>query len=376
MGCSSTTRPRCSYESVDRSCRPDLRLTMARGSAAAPSATATLALLVLPAAALLAAPVPPLAAVAAVVGLPVAALRRLRRRLPLGGLAAAGRLALLASVSAGLALSARGRPALGAVGRRVPGRARLALDAVTGLTLRGRWVAGRRGLDQGGCLARSRSGPGVGLAGTGIGVAVGRGGRQLLAVAARLGDLTGRLRRRRQRGGGRLPTVVCRFDRLRFWVLAGWRLGGSRQLRLLGRLAGRGAPSASARRARGRLELDTLGLGDDRADQVRLAEPLVALDTHGGGDRLQLGQHLRLEDVPFGGCHVHLPVGGDRPARARAGVRGSPPGCRGLEIAPGCGAVGRTRARSSSCSRLPVDEALRPLALGRRAARGALPRVT
>jgi diguanylate cyclase (GGDEF)-like protein len=104
---------------------------------------------------------------------------------------------------------------------------------------------------------------------------------------------------------------------------------------------GRAAAPAPAGGTGGRHELDTLGLGDDRADQIGLAQPLVALDTHGRGDRLQLWQDLRFEDVTFGGCHVHLPCGWThRPRNGRRRV-GEPPGCRVLKWAPGGGAVRR-----------------------------------
>src|SRR6266540_2815628 len=71
--------------------------------------------------------------------------------------------------------------------------------------------------------------------------------------------------------------AALRAVAVRFGVAAGQRL-------LPGRLRGdgrcrRGASTATAR-SRRRNELDTLGLGDDRADQVGLAQTLVTLDTH------------------------------------------------------------------------------------------------
>jgi hypothetical protein len=299
-----------------------------------PAAPLTL-LLVLPAVAALAAPV----AVAVAALAAVAALVLTHRGTPSGfpgplRLAVAPLLLRVVGAALGLLATLRLLAGLGRLpGRGVGhgGRGRARLDGRGGARLGGRGRLLARG--------RCRTGPAGGR------VVV---GRLDLAVAAGLGQGG-----RRGAGGGRLAAVPGHLDRgdldrrgslgcrpLRVGVAGpaagpalgaaalGVDLAGARQLRLVGRLVHRGTPlgfpgplrggrgglrlggrsaSPTAWRRRRGDELDTLGLGDDRADQIRLAESLVALDTHGRGDGLQLRQDLSLEDVAFGSCHVHLP---------------------------------------------------------------------
>src|SRR6266571_905483 len=288
---------------------------------AAPAAALLVAGLVVPAPAalLVAVPVAPLAAVAALVtvlalllalGLAGLALVGLALAVTAGGLlrgavtALAGALgggAVRLLATAGLLVAAGGRP-LGSLLRLLVGGCggRGRGVGAAGLVA-GRWLIGPAG----------RGGPALRRAvGAVRAVSSGVGPRRRLCGGIRRGRLFGgsprviavgpavafaALHRVRARARGLRPRPVrdgqlghchagaacsaagaaLRAVAVRFGVAAGQRL-------LPGRLRGdgrcrRGASTATAR-SRRRNELDTLGLGDDRADQVGLAQTLVTLD--------------------------------------------------------------------------------------------------
>src|SRR6266545_5656708 len=237
-------------------------------AAGVPAATAAPALVpVLPALAVAAPLAAVLAAVRALLGLAGRTLLALATAAALLLLAAG---ALLGLAVAGVLLGLGGRLAVATL---------LARALAAGLGLLG--AAALRGAAVGATLDRGRSRRGGQLAH--------RGAVALLAAAA-------------------APAAPAA-------TVLGVTLGVPRRLRRLGRLGirveqgglGGGVGPGATRRARGRRELDALRLGDDGTDEVGLTQPLVALDPHRRGDRLQLGQHLLLEDVSFGGCHLHLP---------------------------------------------------------------------
>src|SRR6266568_5145508 len=233
---------------------------------AAPAAALLVAGLVVPAPAalLVAVPVAPLAAVAVLV-----TVLALLLALGLAGLALVG---LALAVTAGGLLRGAVTALAGALGG---GAVRLLATAGLLVAAGGRPLGSLLRLLVGGCGGRGR---GVGAAGLVAGRwlvgSAGRGGpalrhvvRVVRAVSSGVGP------RRRLRGGIRRGRLLGGPPR----VTAGQRL-------LPGRLRGdgrcrRGASTATAR-SRRRNELDTLGLGDDRADQVGLAQTLVTLDTH------------------------------------------------------------------------------------------------
>src|SRR6266571_4151577 len=233
---------------------------------AAPAAALLVAGLVVPAPAalLVAVPVAPLAAgglLVAAGGRPLGSLLRLL----VGGCGGRGRGVGAAGLVAGRWLigpAGRGGPAL----RRAVGAVRA---VSSGVGPRRRLCGGiRRGRLFGGSPRVIAVGPAVAFA-------------ALHRVRARARGLRPRPVRDGQLGhchagaacsaaGAALRAVAVRFG-----VAAGQRL-------LPGRLRGdgrcrRGASTATAR-SRRRNELDTLGLGDDRADQVGLAQTLVTLD--------------------------------------------------------------------------------------------------
>src|SRR5918993_2586102 len=321
--------------------RVPVRLTSGRSSACwrlreagPPPPAAALALLVVPAVAA--------AALAAPVAVTVAALATVAPALLLfaRGLAAARGLLL----------------ALGALGPGGGGGARLGGLAGTGL--------GGRGLGR--LLGRGRRRRLGGLGDLAVAARLGQGGRR--GAGAGLLAVPGHLDLRRLAGGGRLGVgrgatpaagpalgaVGRGLDRAGTWQLRlVGRRGGGAGLRGLGLalgglgLAGRSPPPAPSRGRRGH-ELDTLGLGDDRADQVGLAESLEALDTHGRGDRLQLRQDLSLEDAAFGSCHVHLPCEAAACRLEEPGTVRRHPVAGSLRSRGACGRRrwGETRARS------------------------------
>src|SRR6266545_3995690 len=280
---------------------------------AAPAAALLVAGLVVPAPAalLVAVPVAPLAAVAALV-----TVLALLLALGLAGLALVG-LALAVTALAGalgggaVRLLATAGLLVAAGGRRLGSLLRLLVGGCGG---RGRGV-GAAGLVAGRWLVGSagRGGPALRHVVRVVrAVSSGVGPRRRLRGGIRRGRLLGgpprviavgpavafaALHRVRARARGLRPRPVrdgqlghchagaacsaagaaLRAVAVRFGVAAGQRL-------LPGRLRGdgrcrRGASTATAR-SRRRNELDTLGLGDDRADQVGLAQTLVTLDTH------------------------------------------------------------------------------------------------
>src|SRR6266508_3139501 len=242
-------------------------------AAGVPAATAAPALVpVLPALAVAAPLAAVLAAVRALLGLAGRALLGLAVAGVLLGLG--GRLAVATLLAGG-----GGGLAVGLALLRLAGAGLLGRALAAGLGLLG--AAALRGAAVGATLDRGRSRRGGQLAH--------RGAVALLAAAA-------------------APAAPAA-------TVLGVTLGVPRRLRRLGRLGvrveqgglGGDVGPGATRRARARRELDALRLGDDGTDEVGLTQPLVALDPHRRGDRLQLGQHHLLEDVSFGGCHLHLP---------------------------------------------------------------------
>src|SRR6266536_2912020 len=292
--------------------------------AVAPPATALLlAGLVVPATAALlgAVPVTALAALAALLALLA------RRLLPFGGQAAElADLTHLAIAAAGLAgLTALPLPCAsaalrgGAVGRGLTAGGRLGpLLCRLARGLRGRGRAGLPGLVAG--TGRLAGGAGAGAGGRprlGLprgrvrrGTARCRPGGHLLGTAPGLLARGPAVAVAGLNGGAGLTGVRARAGRLRARPVGDGRLGDHRAgaacsapagalraVRAVGRVAAwqRLLPGRSHGRSRGtgcraaptttagsrrRNELDTLGLGDDGADEVGLAQTLVTLDTH------------------------------------------------------------------------------------------------